>query len=467
MKYLKILFILVICPLLLTGCYDKNELDNLAYVIALGVDIGEDKNLNITYQIAIPLNIAGENSNAGKENFTTYTVSAPSLYSANSVVNSITTKEINLSHIKIVIYSEELARSDLAGHINSLISNVDIRPKTAVAICRGKAEDFLNEVAPILESSPARYYDLMLSAYQYTSESASTELIDFYSACQSYDRDAIAVIAENFERTSVKQFGANSVNGGIPGGEISLEGKAPSDNESSSDSSGSEGSGGSSSGGESSSSEGSSSEGSSSESSSGGSSGGEGSSGGSSQEEGKETRFAGLAVFKGSKMVGEISPSLVLPYLILNNSLNEGTIIVEDVEDKEKLASITLLEHEAPKFNVSFENGIPKVKIDISISAHLQSSGGTTNYLDKKNKQALKKEIEEKITSIIQEYLDKTIELGCDISGIGRYAKKHYLTWQEFDDSNWKENYKNLKYEINMNIDLDVSRIIFHRLPNT
>lgn len=79
MKHLK-LFILLLVPILFSGCYDKTELDNLAYVIGIGADVGEGENLNITYQIAIPVKIAGENSETGKETFTTYTVSAPSLY---------------------------------------------------------------------------------------------------------------------------------------------------------------------------------------------------------------------------------------------------------------------------------------------------------------------------------------------------------------------------------------------------
>ena len=79
LKFFK-LFILLLIPIFLSGCYDKMELDNLAYVIGIGADIGEGQNLNITYQIAIPVKIAGENSETGKDTYTTYTVSAPSLY---------------------------------------------------------------------------------------------------------------------------------------------------------------------------------------------------------------------------------------------------------------------------------------------------------------------------------------------------------------------------------------------------
>ena len=40
--------------LLLTGCWDKVEIEDLAYVIAIGLDKTEGENLVITYQIAIP-----------------------------------------------------------------------------------------------------------------------------------------------------------------------------------------------------------------------------------------------------------------------------------------------------------------------------------------------------------------------------------------------------------------------------
>jgi spore germination protein KC len=65
MKFFKLLIILVL-PFLITGCYDRKELDDLAYAIALGIDKGDEKNLDITYQIAIPLKISGADSKSRK-----------------------------------------------------------------------------------------------------------------------------------------------------------------------------------------------------------------------------------------------------------------------------------------------------------------------------------------------------------------------------------------------------------------
>ena len=198
MKKLKLITILFI-TLLLSGCYGKTELDDLAYAIAIGADIsesGDGSNLDITYQIAIPVKIAGTETETGKKTFTTYTVTAPSLAKANSLVNTISSKEIDLSHTELILYSEELAKKGLTGHINSLISNVDIRPRTIVSICKGKAKDFLEKVSPVSETSPARYYELILSSYNYTSESAGTEILNFYTATQSPYECPIAVISE-------------------------------------------------------------------------------------------------------------------------------------------------------------------------------------------------------------------------------------------------------------------------------
>ena len=157
----KFRMILIILPIfLLCGCYGKNELDDLAYVIAIGVDkLSGDNNKEVlaTYQVALPVKLIGENTDTGKDVFTTFTVQAKSLDEANSKINTLASKELNLSHTKMILYSEELAKESLEGHINSFLSNPNVRPKTIISICKGKAKDFLENITPVLETSPARY----------------------------------------------------------------------------------------------------------------------------------------------------------------------------------------------------------------------------------------------------------------------------------------------------------------------
>lgn len=400
MKLIKILFFVVIC-LSLTGCYDKTELDNLAYVIGIGLDVGEaqngedddndGENLNITYQIAIPVKIAGENNSSGKETYTTYTVSASSLFMGNSIVNTMASKEINLSHINIILYSEEIAKKGLSGHINGLLGNTDIRPKTPVAICRGKASDFFNQITPVLETNPARYYSSILSSFNYTDESIGSELISFYSNAQSIDREASTVI-----------------------GEISSEELNDSD----------------------------------------------------SNENKDKAVFKGLAVFKAGTMIGEIPPKITDAHLLLTNALKRGNVTVKDPEDENSIATATIRQYTPTKINVDVKDKVPKVDITLFINAHFEASNSTTDYLNPENKLKLKKAIQEKITSNIYEYLNEIKKLDSDIVGIGKYAKVKCLTWEDYEDLHWQEIFKNSEFNVKVEVDLDISRIVFHKLPN-
>lgn len=198
----KLMWLLLITPFLLCGCYNKFEIDNLAYVIALGADLGENNNLDITYQIAVPLKIVSESVDNIQDTYTTYTVSAPSLSEANKIVNAMISKELNLSQVKAIFYSKDLATSDLKGHINGLISHTDIRPKSIVAIYDGKVSELLKNISPKLENNVARYYELIFSSHNYSSQVAVSELFDFYTSSIAKDRSPFTILIKSDENSN-------------------------------------------------------------------------------------------------------------------------------------------------------------------------------------------------------------------------------------------------------------------------
>lgn len=422
-----LIILLTLSTFLLTGCYNKKELDNLAYVIALGADVGSGDELNITYQIAVPVKISSDSGKTGEENYITHTVTANSLYTGNSKVNSLTSKEVNLSHVKLIVYSEELAKQDLSGHINGIVSNVSIRPKTTVALCKGKAKDFLEKITPNLEASPARYYELLFESQKYTDDTIASELINFYSKASALDQATTLLILSNQsgddEKSSKTKNEENTKN------EQQITGISNKSDQN-------------------------------------------GSNGGGSEEKSEdkknksETKFLGIAAFNGGKMVGTIPEELVVSHLILTSALKNGNLTVDDVTEKNKLVSVHLRQNKCCKFNVNLENKTPEINIAVDLTAKLQSSNSTTDYLTNKNKNALKKKIEEKLEEQLNEYFKLTQDFNSDIAGLGKYVKTKYLTWEEFKKSNWLENYKNAKINVEVNVDLNVSRVISHTVPN-
>lgn len=378
----KFRMILIILPIfLLCGCYGKNELDDLAYVIAIGVDkLSGDNNKEVlaTYQVALPVKLIGENTDTGKDVFTTFTVQAKSLDEANSKINTLASKELNLSHTKMILYSEELAKESLEGHINSFLSNPNVRPKTIISICKGKAKDFLENITPVLETSPARYYELILSSFNYTGRLAETEILNFYVNSKADYKSPIAIMSELTEN-----------------------------------------------------------------------------------DEGK---FGGLAVFRNEKMVGKIDEELVVCHLILTGTLSKGIITLDDIEDNTKTLTLTLKQSKKPKINVKIEDNVPYIDINAFLDVHLESNGGNTDYLKQENKDKLNTLLSEKITKQLYEYLDKTTELAVDPTGFGRYAKTKCLTYPQFKEYNWPEIYKNSKFTVKTNIDLNVAQIVSHSI---
>ena len=51
--------LIILSCMLLTGCYDATEIDDLAYASAIGLDKGTTNELRMTLQIMVPTAIAG------------------------------------------------------------------------------------------------------------------------------------------------------------------------------------------------------------------------------------------------------------------------------------------------------------------------------------------------------------------------------------------------------------------------
>lgn len=209
-RMIRMLIILISLLCVLTGCYDANELDDLAYVIAIGIDKGASKTLQVTFQIAIPVNISGESSSPGKETSTLLTIDADSVYEAVSLANAQISKEVNLSQNKMVVFSEELAKDGLEGYINPFVTNKEIRPRTSVVVCKSTSREFLSTITPVLETNPARYLDLILSSHSYSGYNIGTELVDFYWNEQSPYVEPIAILAEISDNNSGNSKDSNS-----------------------------------------------------------------------------------------------------------------------------------------------------------------------------------------------------------------------------------------------------------------
>jgi len=166
MKKVFIYCIIFTLSILSCGCYDSQEIDKSAYVIALGIDKSND-GYNYTFQISSPLAMGGGgevgNMGDGEKNtrVENITIGSDSLSNARKSLNNFLSKKISLSHLKIIVFSEEVTKKGLYPHLPFLLREREIRPDTKLAVSTLSAEDFLKGINPALEANTAEYYDLV------------------------------------------------------------------------------------------------------------------------------------------------------------------------------------------------------------------------------------------------------------------------------------------------------------------
>lgn len=201
----------IFAAITLCGCYDAREVEDTAFVIAIGADVNNqsDKHFNFTFQFTNPLatgqntNIdsskskSSENEASGGENSESESnttvdnikVEADSFFEAMNMVTNHMGKSPSLAHIKLLVLSEDVAFSEQSEAINSICSDIlkadEIRPETSVCIAKGfTALEYLTSVNPSLEESTARHYELMFDKSS-TFDSVQTDLRTFTSKLQN------------------------------------------------------------------------------------------------------------------------------------------------------------------------------------------------------------------------------------------------------------------------------------------
>lgn len=176
-------FILLI--ILLSGCAGKREINDLALVMAVGIDKVEDKNeIEITVEVARPADARGQTgAPAGNTGDPIWSASATgnTLFEAIRNLSNFSTRRVFWAHNFIIVVSEDVARDGVADIIDFFTRNPELRMRTWIAITPDKAKNIVSTMTG-LEVIPGEALDKL---YRYTTVSGTaprTELIDLKAA---------------------------------------------------------------------------------------------------------------------------------------------------------------------------------------------------------------------------------------------------------------------------------------------
>jgi|CZCB01.1.fsa_nt_gi Ger(x)C family germination protein len=136
---------LIICFLFFSsGCWDKKEIEEQAFVIGLALDKGnkQDNNIIVTFQIALPQAFVAEAQS--DEPFWNISMEAANITEAEYQLTKEMNQIPNLEHCQVILIGEELAREGLNEYLDFLIRTHEVRRMINIGIVQGKAKDVLN-----------------------------------------------------------------------------------------------------------------------------------------------------------------------------------------------------------------------------------------------------------------------------------------------------------------------------------
>lgn len=95
-----------------SASYTSRQMGNLAYVLAMGIDVGEKSKMKVSIQLTKNASLSSSSSGSSESSNNIILISgeADSIFSAINLLNSYVGKEINLSHCSLFIFSEEFAK---------------------------------------------------------------------------------------------------------------------------------------------------------------------------------------------------------------------------------------------------------------------------------------------------------------------------------------------------------------------
>ena len=392
-KKIFIIILIIMFFVAFSNSYKALNIDNLAFVVAIGIDSTDTNKFKITFQFVNP-----PSTNEGsiqEAKILEDAVEATSIPNALNIMNSYLARKLDLSHCRNIIFSEAVAKQGISNHIYTLMNDVQVRPTSNIIVTTCTANVYIKNSIPSLETSITRYYDIFTNSSKYTGYVSNATIGDFYNAlvCNSCEPYAILGGVTSSKFTGSQSNFSNDSE--IKSGSSPISGTRPAEN-------------------------------------------------------------IGMAVFKDDKLIGELNSMETVCFHILRNNINSFLISIPNPNDKNSNLDILLIPKKDTKIKVEIINNAPYVKINSSFSAKIYSMNENSDYLEPSTLSAISNSCNKYLENVISDYLYKTaLEFKSDINGIGKYALSCFKTNEEFCNYNWRDNYMNSTFKVTINSTID------------
>jgi len=398
-----VVLVTMLATLPLVGCYDLIELEQMAFILTLGIDQGPHHTIDVTARIAVPSTEAGGGGSGGGSGGTEkfmggtepITVRAHTIAEALSLMNTVVERRISLIHLNTIVFGEKTAKAGVISYIRSLARMREVRRTISMFVATSTAREAFLTNKPVIEKSIARWSVDLDQVAKSTGISLTERLHDFIIATETpFSDPVIPFIAINKEKVGEKP---------------EKEKKIPEDQQ-------------------------------------------------VSFEPGKVARvggnvheYLGVAIFRGDKMVAALNGIDTRMLLAIRGELKRTQMDFPDPKEQGEVKYVALeLKHaRSPKVEIDVQAQPVRIRLTEKLEGDLIASQGETDYSVPENmetlEKAVRKHIEEQQVKLIERlYHEHQVEP----FALFQRARSQFLSYGELEKYDLREKLKTAKVEL-------------------
>lgn len=156
----RVLISLWLSVFILSGCWDRIEVNDLAFVTGTGYDLLKENQIRVSVQIPLPSALGGAGSSGGgggtggNNPYYVDSTVGRNVREANDLLQSRMSRKNYFAHRRVIVFGEKLARGGFKKSLDLIVEQPQSRISTFVLVTNGDAIDVLN-ASPHLEKLPA------------------------------------------------------------------------------------------------------------------------------------------------------------------------------------------------------------------------------------------------------------------------------------------------------------------------
>ncbi|RKQ37311.1 Ger(x)C family spore germination protein [Oceanobacillus halophilus] len=395
------IFIIILLVFILSGCMDQTEVDQLAYVVAIGLGKSEeDDNLvKITYIFANPESGTQAGGSGGDEPpQETISFSATDFITSRSLANAVIAKQVTYDLLRLIIVSEDFAKDeDFIRWIYDATKAMEIRRDIRLLVSQEEPSVFVQNNQPKLDTRPHQYFELMFNRGLNTGTVPPSKLNRFFRITEADANLFLSIYATTELNDDTKE---NKDPDNIAAGEFEFEGET------------------------------------------------------------NNTQFAGSAVFKEGIMIDTLTIEETRLAFLLSNVLQQPDEILTSLPDPftdEHYLTVRIRRESNVDLKMNLDKTKPSILATIPISIEVMTNHGMTDFTDsEKIRQTLEKSFEDTLTEKFDELIKKTQEkYSTEPFGWSLVARKEFLTIPEWESFDWMKTYPNMEIHTDVRVDLE------------